>query len=245
MRKLLLLFLACIGLVGVAAANPIFTFTDVLNAGVGTLTYTGGGNGVATASVSGMPLVFLQVAGAPANNGTYLLDGIGALPPPAGYPPGTCTNLFVIGCGVAATTTGTQTSTTVNTAIFGPGGTLALSGSLDTLAGVPILAYMPIILSGAYSSASLNFATNTLAMAGVGGDIKSAPFLAFFGLPATTPFNFSFAATATGPIVPFTPFTGQIQTGGITNTAAEPSALLLLGAGLLAGAGVLRRKLLR
>ena len=97
MRKLLLVFLACFGLVGVAAASPIFTFTDVLNPGIGTLSYTGGGNGVATASVSGMPIVFLTVTGAPLNNGSYLLDG-----------PTACTNLFPIGCGVAATTTAPQ-----------------------------------------------------------------------------------------------------------------------------------------
>ena len=31
MRKLLLVFLVCIGLVCVAAASPIFTFTDLLS----------------------------------------------------------------------------------------------------------------------------------------------------------------------------------------------------------------------
>jgi hypothetical protein len=115
----------------------------------------------------------------------------------------------------------------------------------DNSLGVQVLAYQPIILSGSYSSASLNFVTGAISMSGVGFDIKSAPFLALFGLNPTTPFSFGFSANATGPVTPFNPFTAPLANGGVVNTAAEPSALLLLGAGLLAGAGVLRRKLLR
>jgi hypothetical protein len=244
MRKLLLVFLACIGLVSVATAGPIFTFTDVLNTGLGTLSYDG-----TTASISNMPAVLLTVLGAPVNDGAYLIDGIGGFYPPG---PGGCVNLAPVGCGVINSTTGAQTGTGAGFASFGPGGSLTLSGSLDCgpgnvtcgALGTQVLTYQGIILSGSYSNATLNFASATLALSGVGGDIKSAPFLEYFGLPGPTLFSFSLTANAAPGQTSITPFTSALTGGNVTNVA-EPSGLFLLGTGLLVGAGLLRRKLLR
>jgi hypothetical protein len=241
MRKLLLVFIACIGLTGVSAAQPIFTFVDI-NGFTGTMSYNG-----STASVNGVAISNVVVSGAPANNGTYLIDGTITAGPCA-----------VSGCGVLNTTTGAQTFGAGPSAFFGPGGSFSLIGSLDTLTGAPILGTQPIILSFAYANTTL-FTGSILSLFGSGNDIKSPAFLAFFGI--TNPnFQFALSSVATpppgyvanfNPLLPPNPFAGApIFVGSTFNNVggaspvAEPSALLLLGTGLLVGAGVLRGKLL-
>lgn len=230
MKRLFLAFLMCIGLVGIASAGPVFNFFDSFNPNTGTMSYNG-----TTASISGMPILGLTVTGAPLHNGSYFIDGPIAC---AFSPTGTC--------GQADTTTGAINGTTLNIVNFGAGGNLTLSGSVDLASGTEVIPFGPIIDSGTYANASLNTSTLTLTTSGVGTDTKDLAFLSYFGITNQT-FSFGISANANAPAgytAPGTFSNASLQGGTITNTP-EPSALLLLGTGLLISGGVLRRKLIK
>jgi len=188
-----------------------------------------------TTTISGMPILFLSVTGAPLNNGTYFIDG-----------PITCTFSPTGTCGTLNTQTGALSGTSGNTVNFGPGGSLSLSGSVDLLNGTEVVPFGPIVDSGSYTTASLNTSSLTLSTSGVGFDFKDPAFLAYFGI-TNTAFQFSFSANALAP-TRYTPpgtFTdAPIQLGGLTNVP-EPSAFLVWASGFLVAGGVLRRKVLR
>lgn len=256
MKRIFLIFLSSFLLVGFANAIPILNFFDT-TPGVGTMTWTGGLGG--TVTLSGEPIISLSVSGAPINNGTYLIDGPittnGALGTGCSAPNGNVAG----SCGTSLSTTGGAIFVSPGVVAFGPGGSLSLTGSLDCGPATPfcitngfapgfsLLGTGPIIVSGSFTSASLSLSTLTLSEGGVGSDFKNPTFLAFFGI--TNPnFAFTLSANALAPpgYVPPAAFSVPLQGGSITNfgVVTEPSALLLLGTGLLAVAGVLRRKLL-
>jgi hypothetical protein len=231
MKQLFVVFLASIALASVANADIVMGFTNLIG---GTMTY----NGVTTAVT--MPITELVVTGAPINNGFYYIDGATACTTP---------NPGLAPCGTTSTTTGTQTGSVGGIATFGAGGSLTLAGSLDNAAGVQVLATGPIITSGSYSSATLNTSTGVLsAFGGVGGDVKSAAFLSFFGLTSTTMFSFDFKASARSGAAPGATFTNApVVTGSVDNVAPsavpEPASVALFGTMLLGVAGLLRKKL--
>jgi hypothetical protein len=230
MKQLLLTLVACAALVGVSRAEAIFTFSDIGNSG-GTASYNG-----TTSTVSGMGTLFLTVTGAPANNGTYMIDG-----------PSTCLGIFP--CGTTNTTTGAQTGVTSGTIIdFGSGGSLTLFGSLETLGGGVILPDQFLISSGSYASSTLDTTTGILTvLAGTGTDTKSAALASFFGITTT---NFGFDLGVGIGLPPgykcCSTFTNApVLSGHIDNTVSEPAGLALLGAGLLALGTIVRRRLSR
>jgi hypothetical protein len=229
MKQVLVTILACTALIGVAAAEPVFTFSNIGNSG-GTASYNG-----TTATVSNMGTLFLTVTGAPANNGTYIIDG-----------PSTC--ILIFPCGTTNTTTGPQTGVTGGTIIdFGSGGSLTVFGSLETTGGTLILADQNLIQSGTYSSATLDTTTGILtALAGTGFDVKSSELASFFGIN-TTHFSFDLGVGIGLPpsYTCCSTFTdAPVLSGHIDNTPApEPTSLALLGVGLLAVGTLIRRKL--
>lgn len=225
--------LASIAFTGVASADVVFGFTNLTG---GTMTYDG-----VTTTVT-MPIAVLVVSGAPMNNGFYYIDGSACT---TSNPAGTC--------GTTSTMTGSQTGAAAGIVTFGSGGSLTLSGSLDSVSGTELLATGPIIVSGTYASATLNTSTGILAaFGGVGGDTKSATFLSFFGLDSTTMFSFDFKASAMlpagyagGSAAPFGD--APVVTGSVDNTAPsavpEPASIALLGSMLVGVFGLLRKRL--
>jgi hypothetical protein len=217
----------CWGLgTGLAAAIPHLSFDNPTLDG-GTVTYNGtGGPFVAT------DVIFQQVIGVDTtlNNNVSLFCF-----------PGNCLLDF---------TTGANTGEPPIAYTFGGGGTMTMTGGLNTAAdgsGVQVLpAGSTIITSGSFNDPSIVLANqaDSLLFIGTGTDVKNTTLLAFYGL--TNPLDFATTQLSLGEAT-FNPatagFTATVTDADLQNTSQAvpaPATLLLLGAGFL-GVGALRR----
>lgn len=158
-------------------------------------------------------------------------------------------------CGLSFTT-GNLVSVTpggpnTNTYIFGPGGSLTLTGYLSTATPgntAPIIGTTPLVVSGSFNSYSITLQAppsgigGTGVGAGIGFDFKDPTMLAYFGLAADTEFRFTTSQLAIGSCSAMAAgFSCNVNNADFQNTAPEPGTLALLGIGLL-GIGLLRRR---
>lgn len=158
-----------------------------------------------------------------------------------------CRLSFTTGNLVSVTPSGPNT----NTYVFGPGGSLTLTGYLSTATPgntAPIIGMTPLVVSGIFSSYSITVQAppagtgGTGVGAGLGFDFKDPMMLAYFGLPADTEFRFTTSQLAIGACsATAAGFSCNVNNADFQNTAPEPGTLVLLGLGLL-GIGLLRRR---
>jgi hypothetical protein len=159
-----------------------------------------------------------------------------------------CLLSFTTGDLVSVTPTGPNT----NIYIFGPGGSITLSGYLSTATPgntAPVIGTTPLVVSGSFDSYSVSLQAppsgigGTGVGAGLGVDIKDPMMLEYFGVAADKLFRFTTSQLAIGSCTA-TPagFSCNVNNADFQNTVTEPGTLMLLGLGLL-GIGLLRRRI--
>jgi hypothetical protein len=215
-----------IGGIGAAQATPTINFDQGNGiAAAGTLTYDGAGGpaigtGIAFDVISGRDTP--QHSGA----GDYLTCGTAR-----------CMLNFTTGDNTSAPSGSNGTWT------FNGAGTFTLIGSVYTQSGA--LKASGTLLTGHFTDTQrATKVRNELDLSGFGLDTKNPDLLAYFGIGPNVKFsyvstNISADITKTGDA-----FSGPITNADIDNTEVlpEPSGLLILGAGLLGLAFVVRRK---
>jgi len=154
---------------------------------------------------------------------------------------GLCGGNCAISSGYMTLTSGVETSGGSGTYTFGAGGTIDIYGGIASLG----IANGTLLLSATFSSGS------TLVAGASTGVFSGNLNLASITLnPALGAYNFSGGSTAaitvdlSGTCSGGGPCQGSITTAGVSmQTTPEPASLSLLGTGLLAVGGVLRKKL--
>ncbi len=214
MRTMVVALILAVAFSGAALANPIIDFgTGSLGAG-GTISWAGG-----TAPLVGSGILIGVVAGVntPSNAGGHTVTS-----------------------GTLNFSTGSFASFSGGTYTFNGGGTFTITG------GVPdaLIANGTTLMSGSFTSATMSSGTVNLFL-GNGTDTKDPTLVAFFGLTPGIPFMFSGFSITTGsvPSGSASAFSTTAFSTDISNTALpEPGTITLLGTGLLALAGLVRRQ---
>ena len=215
---------------GLAFAVPTLSFDNPTLDG-GTMTYDGAGGPVLARNV-----IFQEVIGVdtPVNAGVSLF----CFPSP-------CLLSFDTGNNL------TENTPTAGVYTFAGGGSISMTGGLNTIEGGGGTQIVPggtdLVVSGSFNDPSLVLAgavTGNLLFIGTGIDLKDTVFAAFYGL--TNPFGFVDSEVSLGQAVidPLTAaFTAVVTDADFQNTAAIPMPMtaILLGVGMV-GMVTMRRR---
>ena len=172
------------------------------------------------------------------------VDNVTLIDSGTGLPIGPSHSIFL---GSLNFSTGNLTSSSATGWVFGPGGTITLSGSVDVNDTPlnPADDITGIIFSGTFQGASVGVFGGSFKIAGASfTDEKNSDLLKAYGLPGglySGNFNISFNAAGSPP----NGFRSTaVLSGDVTNQAPavpEPMTVLLLGSGLV-GLGAVSRK---
>lgn len=146
---------------------------------------------------------------------------------------------FPVSGGLLSFTTGNFSSfNPVTGYTFNGGGTISITGGVAAAGIAP----GTLLVSGSFLSAVVSPLGAIQIFLSSGPDTKNAQLLSFFGLAPSTPFNFSGSIFLNGPPGGGGAFSQGAFSVDIANVVTEPGTLVLLGAGLMALAAVLRHR---
>jgi hypothetical protein len=219
-KKTVLASFAVAALAAVPAESALIDFDQLADGGTLSGDFGAGG------TVTGTDVIFQQVKGdgTPFNDGTIVNCEVG------------CFLNFTTGDSLGEVAPGTGIYT------FKPGGTFVLTGEIAALGigdGNPATADGQVILSGTFSTTTLQVIGSHIQFLATGQDEKNQNLVDFFyGLGSDTSFTYSNSElSAVIGSISGTTFSANVNEADLTNTKVpEPgsSLLLLLGLGSLA-----------